>query len=415
MPNVSGPSMPSMPTLSTGTGSTSTSQTTTTTTSKTTSETEKTDAEKVAETKAGYALTAQTISSLSGNSDLSTLSSLLGGDASSLYGNLTGLDSTTASYNTNLLLSQILEKLNKIAEKQGTLETEKNPENVQIAAKKSSNAGILRFRFNNYEYVSNLSDVYISTPEADGTFFVTGDRTYSFGNAQSRETFYMLFKANYADRETYIKGQRVMIKRGQLLRAVHNLAEDWGWSVNKVRRFTLDLTQQGMIQVFGTPYGTLITIENYEAFQDERRADETPDGISDGTPDETPDGTREKKVKKVKNKVKDKIGICLDTCHVYDGGYDIVGNLDAVLAEFDEIIGLCRLKAVHLNDSMNPMGSHKDRHAKIGEGSIGVNAFAAIINHPYLRKLPFYLETPNELPGYQQEIELLKSLYVEDM
>jgi len=196
MPSVSGPSMPSMPTLSTGTGSTSTSQTTTTTTSKTTSETEKTDAEKVAETKAGYALTAQTISSLSGNSDLSTLSSLLGGDASSLYGNLTGLDSTSTSYNTNLLLSQILEKLNKIAEKQGTLESEKNPENVQVAAKKSSSAGILRFRFNNYEYVSNLSDVYISTPEADGTFFVTGGRTYSFGNAQSRETFYMLFKAN---------------------------------------------------------------------------------------------------------------------------------------------------------------------------------------------------------------------------
>ena len=197
MPKISGPSMPSMPTLSTGTGSTSTSQTTTTTTSKTSSSSEKTDTEKVvAETKAGYALTAQTISSLSGNSDLSTLSSLLGGDASSLYGNLTGLDSTNTSYNTNLLLSQILEKLNKIAEKQGTLETEKNPENVQVAAKKTSNAGILRFRFNNYEYVSNLSDVYISTPEADGTFFVTGDRTYSFGNGQSRETFYMLFKAN---------------------------------------------------------------------------------------------------------------------------------------------------------------------------------------------------------------------------
>ena len=119
-----------MPTLSTGTGSPSTSQTTPTTTSKTSSSSEKTDAEKVAETKAGYALTAQTISSLSGNSDLATLSSLLGGDASSLYGNLTGLDSTTASYNTNLLLSQILEKLNKIAEKQGTMETEKNPENA---------------------------------------------------------------------------------------------------------------------------------------------------------------------------------------------------------------------------------------------------------------------------------------------
>ncbi len=108
------------------------------------------------------------------------------------------------------------------------------------------------------------------------------------------------------------------------------------------------------------------------------------------------------------------LGVCLDTCHVYDGGYDIVGNLDAVLKEFDEIIGLSGLKAIHLNDSMNPMGSHKDRHAKIGEGSIGVETFAAIINHPKLRDLPFYLETPNELPGYQQEIELLKSLYVEN-
>ena len=193
MPRISGPSMPSMPTLSTGTGSNSSSQNTTT--NKATTEAEKSTTEKVEETKAGYALTAQTISSLSGNSDLSTLSGLLGGDASSLYGNLTGLDSTTASYNTNLLLSQILDKLNKIAETQGTLETGESSENVQVAAKKTS-SGILRFRFNNYEFVSSLSDVYISSPEADGTFFVTGDRTYSFGNGQSRETFYMLFKAN---------------------------------------------------------------------------------------------------------------------------------------------------------------------------------------------------------------------------
>jgi hypothetical protein len=191
MPRISGPSMPSMPTLSTGTGSNSSSQNTTT--NKATTEAEKSSTEKVEETKAGYALTAQTISSLSGNSDLSTLSGLLGGDASSLYGNLTGLDSTTSSYNTNLLLSQILDKLNKIAENQGTLETEESSENVQVAAKKTS-SGILRFRFNNYEFVSSLSDVYISSPEADGTFFVTGDRTYFFGNGQSRETFYMLFK-----------------------------------------------------------------------------------------------------------------------------------------------------------------------------------------------------------------------------
>lgn len=107
------------------------------------------------------------------------------------------------------------------------------------------------------------------------------------------------------------------------------------------------------------------------------------------------------------------MGVCLDTCHVYDGGYDIVGNLEGVLEEFDRIIGFNKLKAIHLNDSLNQVGSHKDRHAKIGEGSIGLEAFIRIINHPKLKKLPFYLETPNELPGYQKEIELLKRLYEE--
>lgn len=107
------------------------------------------------------------------------------------------------------------------------------------------------------------------------------------------------------------------------------------------------------------------------------------------------------------------MGVCLDTCHIYDGGYDIVNNLDSVLEEFDNIIGLDRLKAIHLNDSKNPLGSHKDRHEKIGEGSIGLEAITRIVNHPKLKHLPFYLETPNELPGYQKEIELLKSLYRE--
>ena len=104
------------------------------------------------------------------------------------------------------------------------------------------------------------------------------------------------------------------------------------------------------------------------------------------------------------------LGVCLDTCHVYDAGYDIVGNLDGVLKEFDEVIGLDRLKAVHINDSKNPFESHKDRHEKIGEGYIGVEAFTRIINHPALKDLPFYLETPNELDGYAREIELLKGL-----
>ncbi len=104
------------------------------------------------------------------------------------------------------------------------------------------------------------------------------------------------------------------------------------------------------------------------------------------------------------------LGVCLDTCHVYDAGYNIVGNLDGVLKEFDEVIGLDRLKAVHINDSKNPFESHKDRHEKIGEGSIGVEAFTRIINHPALKDLPFYLETPNELDGYAREIELLKGL-----
>lgn len=107
---------------------------------------------------------------------------------------------------------------------------------------------------------------------------------------------------------------------------------------------------------------------------------------------------------------KDKMGVCLDTCHVYDGGYDIVNDLDGVLAHFDEVIGLKRLHAIHLNDDKNPLGSHKDRHEKIGEGTLGLEAIGRIINHPKLRDLPFYLETPNELPGYQKEIELLKSL-----
>lgn len=106
----------------------------------------------------------------------------------------------------------------------------------------------------------------------------------------------------------------------------------------------------------------------------------------------------------------DKLGVCLDTCHVYDAGYDIVGDLDGVVDEFDCIIGLDRLKAIHLNDSKNPFESHKDRHEKIGEGSIGLEAVERIINHPALKELPFYLETPNELPGYKKEIELLKGL-----
>ncbi len=108
--------------------------------------------------------------------------------------------------------------------------------------------------------------------------------------------------------------------------------------------------------------------------------------------------------------LKDKIGVCLDTCHVFDGGYDIVGDLDGVLAEFDRIIGISRLKALHLNDSKNTLGSHKDRHEKIGKGNIGVAAFENIVNNKYLAKLPMFLETPNELEGYAAEISLLKSL-----
>lgn len=105
-----------------------------------------------------------------------------------------------------------------------------------------------------------------------------------------------------------------------------------------------------------------------------------------------------------------KLGVCLDTCHVWDGGYDIVGDLDGVLAEFDRVIGLERLKAIHLNDSMNVLGAHKDRHEKIGKGKIGLAGLAAVINHPKLRDLPFYLETPCDLQGYKEEIELLKGL-----
>ena len=109
-------------------------------------------------------------------------------------------------------------------------------------------------------------------------------------------------------------------------------------------------------------------------------------------------------------KLNDHLGVCLDTCHVYDAGYDIVNDLDGVLKQFDEIIGIDRLYAIHINDSKNPFESHKDRHEKIGEGSIGTEAFERIINHPMLADKPFFLETPNELDGYAKEIALLKSL-----
>ena len=105
-----------------------------------------------------------------------------------------------------------------------------------------------------------------------------------------------------------------------------------------------------------------------------------------------------------------RVGVCLDTCHVYDGGYDIVNDLDGVLAEFDRVIGLDRLKALHLNDSKNPFHSHKDRHECIGQGSLGLKTFETIVNHPALKNLPMILETPNELPGYAGEIAALRGL-----
>ena len=110
---------------------------------------------------------------------------------------------------------------------------------------------------------------------------------------------------------------------------------------------------------------------------------------------------------------KEKMGVCLDTCHVSDGGYDIIRDLDGVLTEFDRVVGLERLKAIHLNDSKNPPGSRKDRHECLGQGSLGLEALERIVSHPALRHLPFCLETPNELPGYQAEIQLMRGLYRE--
>ena len=127
-------------------------------------------------------------------------------------------------------------------------------------------------------------------------------------------------------------------------------------------------------------------------------------------------GSRFEEIKEIIDRVElnEKLGVCFDTCHVNDAGYDVVNNLDSVLEEFDKIIGLDRLKAIHINDSMNPLGAHKDRHQKIGEGYIGLEAFERIINHPKLRKLPFYLETPHDdIKGYAKEIEVLRNLYKE--
>ena len=107
----------------------------------------------------------------------------------------------------------------------------------------------------------------------------------------------------------------------------------------------------------------------------------------------------------------EKMGVCLDTCHVHAAGYNIVDDLDGILDQFEQVIGLDNLKAIHLNDSLTPFASHKDRHAKIGEGSIGLEAIVRVINHPFLKHLPFYLETPNEVAGYGEEIKLLRAAY----
>ena len=124
-------------------------------------------------------------------------------------------------------------------------------------------------------------------------------------------------------------------------------------------------------------------------------------------------GSKFEELQQIINSVelKDKLGVCLDTCHIYDGGYDIVNNLDVVINEFDKVIGLEKLKAIHLNDTKNPFASHKDRHEKIGEGHLGFDAIGKVINHPKLKNLPFYLETPNEIDGYAKEIKMLKEIY----
>lgn len=114
-----------------------------------------------------------------------------------------------------------------------------------------------------------------------------------------------------------------------------------------------------------------------------------------------------------KVKLQEQMGVCLDTCHIWDGGYDIVNDLEGVVEQFDRIIGLDRLKAIHLNDSLNGCGSHKDRHACIGAGKIGLEALTGVINHPRLKHLPFFLETPNDLEGYKKEIALLRGRYTE--
>ena len=112
-----------------------------------------------------------------------------------------------------------------------------------------------------------------------------------------------------------------------------------------------------------------------------------------------------------KVQLSDKLGVCLDTCHVWDAGYDIADHLDEVISEFDRIIGLDRLKAIHLNDSLNPLGAHKDRHARLGEGHIGLTSLKRLINHPALAHLPFYLETPNDLAGYAKEIDMMREAW----
>lgn len=160
----------------------------------------------------------------------------------------------------------------------------------------------------------------------------------------------------------------------------------------------------------GTEVGIQLIAETLNAILDEKQSTTVLLETMSGKGSEIGQSFEELRAILDRIELSEKMGVCLDTCHVYDAGYDIVHNLDGVLERFDHVIGLHRLRAIHLNDSKNPYSSHKDRHELLGQGTLGIETFERIINQPSLRHLPFYLETPNDLSGYAKEIALLKSL-----
>ena len=276
---------------------------------------------------------------------------------------------------------------------------------MKIGAHISSSGGYLAMAKTALSIGANVFQFFTRNPRGGDAKALDLDDVAAFNDFASREGIgpilaHAPYTLNAAAARPEIREFAENTMRDDLERLEHTPGAMYnfhpGSHVGQGAEAGMDLIAAMLGRIWQKPYSTLVLLETMSGKGSEIGRDFTEiRSIIDRTLALAPEA---------------KLGVCLDTCHVWDGGYDIVNRLDEVVEEFDRIVGLGRLKAVHVNDSMNPLSSHKDRHQKIGQGHIGLEAFRRIVNHPALKAIPFYLETPNDLAGYADEIKLLKGL-----